>query len=90
MPIFYFHICNGTGFTEDEEGTELPDVAAARARAILSARDVMTADLRKGELDLSSFIEVENEAKELLFTIMFEEAMQVKRRHDNERPRQRG
>ena len=90
MPLFYFHICNGVGFTEDQEGAELPDATAARARAILSARDVMTADLRKGELDLSSFIEVENEAKQLLFTISFEEAVQVTRKHDKDRPRQRG
>jgi len=34
MPRFYFHVCNGNGFTEDEEGQELADVEAARARAV--------------------------------------------------------
>jgi hypothetical protein len=34
MPRFYLHICNGNGFTEDEEGVELADEAAVRKAAI--------------------------------------------------------
>lgn len=72
------HICDGAGFIEDEEGIVLPDEAAARAAAVLSARDVMAGDLRRGELDLSSFIEVENEKHKLLFILTFAEAVQIK------------
>ncbi len=86
MPIFYFHICNGNGFSEDEEGSEHVDEGAARACAIASARDVMTDDIRSGELDLSSFIEVEDEHHKLLFTISFEEAVSIKRKHEGQRP----
>ena len=71
------HVCNGNGFVEDEEGVELPDDATARREAIAAARDVMAADLRDGQLDLTSFIEVENEAHELLFTITFGDAVTV-------------
>ena len=71
------HICNGTGFVEDEEGRELPDEATARSEAILAARDVMASDLREGQLDLNSFIEVEDEARKLLFTITFGDAVNV-------------
>jgi hypothetical protein len=81
MPRFFLHICNGTGFVEDEEGRELADESVARAEALLAARDVMSADLRKGELDLSSFIEVEDEHKNLLFTLTFAEAVQIKNRY---------
>ena len=35
MPLFFFHVCNGNGFVEDEEGRDLPDEAAARAIAIV-------------------------------------------------------
>ena len=81
MPRYYLHICNGTGFVEDEEGRELADESAAPAEAILAARDVMSADLRRGELDLSSFIEVEDEGRNLLFTLTFADAIEIKSRH---------
>ncbi|HEX8215155.1 MAG TPA: hypothetical protein VF582_06750 [Allosphingosinicella sp.] len=81
MPRYYFHICNGNGFAEDEEGVELADDEAARRVAYKGARDVMAADVQRGELDLSSFIEVENEKRELLFTLMFQDALDLTKRH---------
>jgi hypothetical protein len=77
MPRFFFHICNGHGFIEDEEGVDLPDEPAARSNAVEAARDVMAGDLREGRLDLTSFIEVEDEAHRLLFTLTFAEAVRV-------------
>ena len=81
MPRYYLHICNGSGFVEDEEGQELADDEAARAQAIASARDIMAAEMRTGELDLSSFIEIEDERRSLLFTITFAEAVKIRERH---------
>jgi hypothetical protein len=81
VPRFYMHICNGTGFVEDKEGVELVDADEARRRATMSASDVMTADIRDGRLDLTSFIEVENEAHELLFTLNFADAVTVTHQH---------
>jgi hypothetical protein len=83
------HVCNGNGFVEDEEGTDLPDIETARARAIQSARAIMADDLRGGELDLSSFIEVEDEGGELLFSLSFSEAVALKREYDGQRPTRR-
>lgn len=82
MPRFYLHICNGNGFVEDEEGHELADESAARAMALLSARDVMAADVQRGTLDLSSFIEVEDQEHRLLFTLAFEEAVDLRKNHE--------
>ena len=81
MPRFYFHVCNGTGFTEDEEGTDLPDLEAARALAIRHARDIMAADLQRGALDLSSFIEIEDLDKRLVHTLGFDQAVDLTQRH---------
>jgi len=81
VPRYYLHICNGSGFVEDEEGQELADDEAARAQAIASARDIMAAEMRTGELDLSSFIEIEDERRSLLFTITFAEAVKIRERH---------
>ena len=89
MPRYYMHICNGTGFLEDEEGRELPNQAAAREAAIMAARDVMANDLRGGELDLSSFIEVEDENKQLVFTLQFIDAVNLTTRHTGEANRRR-
>ena len=77
MPRYYMHVCNGAGFVEDEEGRDLPDDATARSEAIVAARDIMGAELRNGELDLSSFIEVEDEKRNLLFTIHFGDAVKI-------------
>jgi hypothetical protein len=81
MPLFYMHVCNGNGFVEDQEGVELADGDMARVRAIEAARDVMAGDLRRGELDLSSFIEVEDEEHNLLFTLHFSDAVKLTARH---------
>jgi hypothetical protein len=79
MPRFYFHVCNGTGFTEDEEGQELPGLEAARATAIASARDIMASDVKRGMLDLSSFIEIEDEGRRLVETLFFQDAVDLTR-----------
>jgi len=81
MPRFYFHVCNGTGFVEDEEGRELPDLEAAREAAIKAARDIMAADVQRGMLDLSSFIEIEDPAHQLVHTLGFAEAVDLTARH---------
>jgi hypothetical protein len=71
------HLSNGNGFVEDEEGRELADNEAARTAAITAARDVMASDLRDGHLDLNSFIEIEDGAHKLLFTIAFGDVVKL-------------
>ena len=89
MPRYYLHVCNGTGFIEDQKGVVLPGAEAAREKAIEAAREVMAGDLREGELDLSSFVEVEDEEKKLLFTIQFIDAVKLTSRHTGEASRRR-
>ena len=74
MPLYFFHICNGNGFTEDEEGRELADEAEARAVAVAGARDIMAEEMRAGQLNPASFIEVEDSEHRHLFTLLFSEA----------------
>jgi hypothetical protein len=77
MALYYLHVCNGTGFVEDEEGHELAGDDEARSAAIRSARDLMASEIRDGILNLASFIEVEDESHTLLFTVGFAEALQI-------------
>ena len=77
VPRFYFHVCNGSGFTEDDEGSELADLSEARANAIRGLRDIMASELKRGELNLGSFIEIEDEAHKLVMTVPFADAVNV-------------
>jgi len=81
VPRFYFHVCNSSGFTEDEKGLELPNENAVRNEAIRGLRDISAGELRRGEMNLGSFIEVEDERHNLLMTVEFGEAV----RFSNER-----
>ncbi|MEP7241165.1 MAG: hypothetical protein ABI697_09805 [Devosia sp.] len=51
-PRFFFHIRDGEGTIEDEEGGDFADLDAARAEARQSARDILADQIREGgELD---------------------------------------
>jgi hypothetical protein len=77
MPRFYLQLCHGKGFTADEEGCELPDLAAARKRAIEGLRDVMAGELRKGEIDLAAYIDIEDEKRAVVMRVPFAEAVRI-------------
>lgn len=77
MPRYYFHVCNGSGFTEDQKGQELPNQEAARKVAIRGLRDISAGELRRGEMNLGSFIEVEDGAHRLIMTVAFSDAVRL-------------
>jgi hypothetical protein len=56
MPHYYFNIYNDET-TLDEEGRELPDLAAARELALDSARDLVCESVHKGHLNLDHRME---------------------------------
>lgn len=78
MPRFYFNLCNGAEFAEDEEGLELADYAAARRMAVESLRGVMAGDLLTGDLNTASFIEIEDDNRELIETVSFAEVVNLR------------
>ena len=49
MPRFFLHIDDGTQRIEDEEGSELPDPAAARDEALAAARQLWGQAILKQE-----------------------------------------
>ena len=74
MPRYRFNIHDSSGLVEDEEGLELPDTEAARAKAIAGARSLVAGDVLEGRLDLGGRIEVLDADGRLLFSISFAEA----------------
>jgi hypothetical protein len=71
------HVCNGMGFAEDPEGTELPDHEAAREKAIEGLRDLMAGEMKAGQLNQASFVEIADEAGDLISIVSFEDAVTV-------------
>ena len=80
MPLFYFHVCDGEEFREDPNGLDLADEEAARQEAIRSVRELRSRELQHGGLNPASFIEVEDEDRQLLFTVTLEEKVSVRSR----------
>ena len=76
MPLFYFHVFNDE-ITIDEEGIELPDLDAARAFAIRSARSLVCDSVQKGHLNLDHRIEIADESDARKMTVTFREAVVI-------------
>jgi hypothetical protein len=76
MPLFRFHIYDRVE-TIDHEGMQLADLSAARQHAITGARDLMCAGVKKGEINLSDWIEVEDENSDVT-VVPFSEALNVR------------
>jgi len=49
MPRFFLHIDDGTQRIEDGEGSDLPDLAAAREEALGAARQLWAAAILAGQ-----------------------------------------
>jgi hypothetical protein len=77
MPRFYLHVCDGSGFSEDDEGVELAGPDEARRKAIDGLRDIMAGEMRRGEINMGSFIEIEDQEHRLVMTVSFAEAVRV-------------
>jgi hypothetical protein len=73
MPRYFFHVHDGL-LTEDEEGTDLPDIDAARAFAMDCVRDMVCDDIKQGWLNLEHQIDVADDAGAQILSMTFREA----------------
>jgi hypothetical protein len=75
VPLFYLHTQRGGVLTEDPDGSDLPDVAAAREEALAAARDLWAGAIVKDE-DLSDhqFV-IGDETGEQLLVVPFTDAL---------------
>ncbi len=77
MPRYFFHVYDDL-IAHDEEGVELPNVAAARLKALIGARDIIAAQVKRGYFVLSHWIDVVDEQGEPVITVTFRDAVDVK------------
>lgn len=78
MPLYFFHLRDGTDTLIDAEGVELDTPAAARAMALLQARDIISHEALKGEINLRQRIDVVDSAGNLLVTLRFDDAVKIR------------
>jgi hypothetical protein len=62
MARFYFHLQEAGKLHTDPEGTDLPDVNAARKEAILEARDLLSNAIRAGRAKVPEAFVIADEA----------------------------
>ena len=77
MPRYFFNVYDDI-IAEDEEGSELPNLAAARLTALKGARDLISEQVRRGYFVLSHWIDVVDEQGEKVLTVTFREAVDIK------------
>jgi hypothetical protein len=78
MPHYYFDLYNATGADIDEEGRDLPDVAAARAAALDDVRSLLSGEVRVGKLDLRGYVKVRSHGEGEVIRIAFNEAIELR------------
>ena len=78
MPRFFFHVHNGHGEIPDDTGTELADNSAASRLAIDSVRSMVSEDARRGLIDLKGRVDVKDDSDNLLISVDFIEAFDLR------------
>ena len=82
MPRYFFHVRDGSGLAEDEEGRELPNVESARAEAIKGVRSIISDEVKRGLIDLRGDITVTDKDGVALLLLEFEEAVELRRERE--------
>ena len=76
MPrFFFFHMRDEDWLVEDPEGSELPDLDAARAKAAAVACDYLAERLAAGEALNFQRVEIWDDGGRMLQTVPFPEAL---------------
>ncbi|MCO5732852.1 hypothetical protein [Rhizobium sp. SSA_523] len=50
MPRYFFHLCDEGALDQDEEGTDLPNDDIAFQEAVLAAREMVSEEVRGGNV----------------------------------------
>jgi hypothetical protein len=75
MPLYFLHI-GGSQVFLDEKGYEFVDMQAARAMAVLCARELIVNDLKRGRpLGLGRFFRITTEDGKTVAEVPFSEAI---------------
>jgi len=71
VPLYYFHIRNGSALERDPEGMKLPDLESAHAEALVVSRELAGAI---PEFNKDTLIEIADETGRTVLLVPFSEA----------------
>jgi len=78
VPRFHLHIRNGSGFTADEQGLDLPDLLGAHQEAVKGARSLLSAEVMDGKMDLAGQIEIADGDGRVVDVVRFRDVVEIK------------
>lgn len=76
MPRYFFNLYNDLTAI-DEEGVELPDLAAPEVHGIGEARYMAAMSVKEGRIDFNHRIDIADESGAVLKTVRFADAVRV-------------
>jgi hypothetical protein len=71
MPLYFFNVASASGTVRDEEGSDLPDLKAAREEAIKDARSLMSGAILEGRDISNRSIQIAGEDGNVLLVVPF-------------------
>lgn len=77
MAIYFLHLRDHIDEIRDLDGTDYRDFNALKHAVITAARDVMSADIRNGIVDLRYRIDAEDDAGRMVYTLPFSAAVRI-------------
>jgi hypothetical protein len=77
MPRYYLHIRDEGRLVEDPDGSDLPDLEAARAEALEGARNILAAKVKAGKLIDDQRFEITDETGSVLAVMPLKDALRL-------------
>lgn len=81
MPLYFFHLRNGSDLLLDEEGRNLEGLAEVAIIAMIEARSLMSQDMLNGQIGLDQRLDVEDEQHNLVYSLPFDAAVTITSPH---------
>lgn len=79
MAKYFFHLRDGRDVLLDPEGRDIAEAATIPALALRDARSMISQDVLKGRIDLQQWIEVIDEAGQIIHRLDFRDAVIIDR-----------
>jgi hypothetical protein len=70
MARFYFHVQKAGCLLQDTDGTDLPDIEAAKREALLAARDILSDAIKTGRPEVPAAFVIADEAGRKLDVVL--------------------
>jgi hypothetical protein len=77
MAHYFMHLRDGTDEVLDEEGVECATLDLLRQAVMLSARDILSSDMKRGVIDLRFRIDAEDSQGEVIYALPFRYAFRL-------------